>query len=95
MSGCLLTTETRSRTCSPRSMRSRASRVRTCCAVVAAAAYDPEVDLPHSPDSVFCSHGAGFTVKWRDVAERAHTEVDAARLRPHRPADAAFFSAGC
>lgn len=60
--------------------------------VVAAAAYDPEADLPNTPDSVFCSHGAGHTVKWYDVSAHAHTEVDPARLRPYRPADAAFFS---
>lgn len=61
-------------------------------AVVAAMGYDPEADLPNTPDSVFCSHGAGFTVKWHDVPKHAHTEVDSARLRPYRPADAAFFS---
>ena len=61
-------------------------------AVVAAADYDPEADLPNTPDSVFCSHGAGFTVKWYDVPNHAHTEADPARLRPYRPADAAFFS---
>ncbi len=60
--------------------------------VIAAAAYDPEADLPNTPDSVFCSHGAGHTVKWRDVPAAAHTVADAARLRPYRPADAAFFS---
>ncbi|WP_258339566.1 translation factor GTPase family protein [Thermophilibacter sp. ET337] len=60
--------------------------------VIAAAAYDPEADLPNTPDSVFCSHGAGHTVKWYDVSAHAHTEVDPARLRPYRPADAAFFS---
>ena len=60
--------------------------------VAAAAAYDPEADLPNTPDSVFCSHGAGHTVKWRDVPAAAHTVANAARLRPYRPADAAFFS---
>ena len=60
--------------------------------VAAAAAYDPEADLPNTPDSVFCSHGAGHTVKWRDVPAAAHTVADAARLRPYRPANAAFFS---
>ena len=60
--------------------------------VAAAAAYDPEADLPNTPDSVFCIHGAGHTVKWRDVPAAAHTVADAARLRPYRPADAAFFS---
>ena len=61
--------------------------------VIAAAAYDPEADLPNTPDSVFCSHGAGHTVKWRDVPAHAHTAADPARLRPYRAADAAFFSA--
>lgn len=60
--------------------------------VIVAAAYDPEADLPNTPDSVFCSHGAGHTVKWQDVSAHAHTAVDPARLRPYRPADAAFFS---
>ena len=60
--------------------------------IIAAAAYDPEADLPNTPDSVFCSHGAGHTVKWYDVPEYAHTVADPARLRPYRPADAAFFS---
>lgn len=41
-------------------------------AVVEAAAYDPERDLAHTPDSVFCSHGAGYTVKWYDVPSHAH-----------------------
>ena len=62
--------------------------------VIEEAAYDPEADLPNTPDSVFCSHGAGYTVKWFDVAEHAHVEVDPARLRPWREADAAFFSRG-
>ena len=41
--------------------------------VIQQAAYDPEADLANTPDSVFCSHGAGYTVKWYDVAEHAHT----------------------
>lgn len=60
--------------------------------VTEAAAYNPEADLPNTPDSVFCSHGAGHTVPWQDVPARAHTTVDPARLRPWREADAAFFS---
>ena len=43
-------------------------------AVVAAAAYDPEADLENTPDSVFCAHGAGFTVKWDQVKEYMHLE---------------------
>lgn len=61
--------------------------------VIEDAAYDPEADLPNTPDSVFCSHGAGYTVKWNEVPERAHVEDDPALLRPWRPADAAFFGA--
>ncbi len=36
-------------------------------AVVQALSYNPEADLENTPDSVFCAHGAGFTVKWYDV----------------------------
>ncbi|MBE6792572.1 MAG: GTP-binding protein [Ruminococcaceae bacterium] len=43
-------------------------------AIVAAQAYDPEGDVEHTPDSVFCAHGAGFTVKWSQVADYMHLE---------------------
>ena len=43
-------------------------------AVVAEAAYDPEADLENTPDSVFCSHGAGFTVKWHEIKNYMHLE---------------------
>jgi len=36
--------------------------------------YDPEGDLENTPDSVFCAHGAGFTVKWDQVPEYMHLE---------------------
>ena len=36
--------------------------------------YDPEADLENTPDSVFCAHGAGFTVKWHQVREYMHLE---------------------
>ena len=42
--------------------------------VVADLTYDPEADLENTPDSVFCAHGAGFTVKWHDVPEYMHLE---------------------
>ena len=42
--------------------------------VIETAAYEPEADLPNTPDSVFCSHGAGYTVKWYDVPAAAHVE---------------------
>ena len=40
--------------------------------VVEALGYDPEADLENSPDSVFCSHGAGYLVKWSEVPEHMH-----------------------
>ncbi len=42
--------------------------------VVAQLQYDPEGDLDNTPDSVFCSHGAGFTVKWHEVPQYMHLE---------------------
>ena len=42
--------------------------------VVQAAGYDPEADLPNTPDSVFCSHGAGTVVKWNEVFDHMHLE---------------------
>ena len=50
--------------------------------VIEASTYDPEADLPNTPDSIFCSHGAGHTIKWYDVPAHAHTTVDPTRLRP-------------
>ena len=41
-------------------------------AVIAAADYDPEADPDNTPDSVFCAHGGGFTVKWDKVPEYMH-----------------------
>lgn len=62
--------------------------------VIEEAGYDPEADLPNTPDSVFCSHGAGCTVKWHEVPEHAHVEVDPSRLRPWRSAAEVMAEAG-
>lgn len=62
--------------------------------VIEEAEYDPEADLPNTPDSVFCSHGAGYTVKWHEVPEHAHVEVDPSRLRPWRSAAEVMAEAG-
>ena len=43
-------------------------------AVIADARYDPEADLENTPDSVFCAHGAGVTVKWDKVDEYCHVD---------------------
>ncbi len=36
--------------------------------------YDPCTDVENTPDSVFCSHGAGFNVKWDEVEDYMHIE---------------------
>ncbi len=40
--------------------------------VLAERAYDPERDVRNCADSVFCAHGAGFTVPWYEVARYMH-----------------------
>ena len=41
--------------------------------VIAAAAYAAH-DVENTPDSVFCSHGAGHVVKWDEVPAQAHLD---------------------
>ena len=66
-------------------------------AVIAASGYDPERDADNPPDSVFCAHGGGYTVKWDQVAAMAHVdsglrlnreapEEEAVPARPRRAA---------
>ncbi len=40
--------------------------------VVRQIGYSFESDLANSPDSVFCSHGAGYTVPWYEVPQHMH-----------------------
>ena len=42
--------------------------------ILDAAEYDPCGDLANTPDSVFCAHGAGYTVPWQQVDSLAHVE---------------------
>jgi predicted RNA-binding protein with PIN domain len=42
--------------------------------VIASIGYEPERDTNNTADSVFCDHGAGFVVPWRQVADYAHVE---------------------
>ena len=41
-------------------------------AAVAQIGYDPEADVANTPDSVFCSQGAGHIVKWFEVFQYMH-----------------------
>jgi predicted RNA-binding protein with PIN domain len=44
--------------------------------IVAQIGYDPEGDLDNTPHSVFCAHGAGFTVHWSEVDSYKHLEAN-------------------
>lgn len=44
--------------------------------VLAQSDYNPERDIDNPADSVFCSHGAGYNVKWDQVDEMLHTRVN-------------------
>ena len=57
-------------------------------AVVEAVGYDPERDVDNTPDSVFCGHGAGYTVKWNEVPAHAHVD-SGLRLGAEREEEAA------
>lgn len=49
---------------------SRYAPARDQASIIQAAAYNPLAD--DSPDSVFCSHGAGFVVPWDEVHSHMH-----------------------
>lgn len=40
--------------------------------VIEAACYDPVSDIENTPDSVFCSHGAGVNITWSEVPDYCH-----------------------
>lgn len=44
--------------------------------VVEALGYDPDSDVRNPSSSVFCAHGAGFIVEWRDVDSYKHLDWD-------------------
>lgn len=50
--------------------------------IVSELGYSPESDLDNSADSVFCSHGAGFVVKWDEVRDYMHLP---SVLAPEKP----------
>lgn len=50
--------------------------------VIEAISYDPERDVDNTPDSVFCAHGGGYTVKWDEVPAHAHVDSGLRLSRP-------------
>ncbi len=53
--------------------------------VIASFAYDPEADLDNPPHSVFCAHGAGFSVPWQEVESYKHLDASDALLGEEAP----------
>ena len=54
--------------------------------IIAEKGYDPERDLDNSPDSVFCSHGAGVNVKWSETEKYMHLPLREEPSRSDAPA---------
>ena len=50
--------------------------------VLAQIAYESESDLENPTGSVFCSHGAGFTVKWNEVEQYMHLHPETGLEEP-------------
>lgn len=48
--------------------------------------YDPTADIDNTPDSVFCSHGAGFIVPWYDAPSYMHLEMRKTLVSDSSPA---------
>ena len=68
----------------------RPAGYRPCAApetVIETIGYDPERDVENTPDSVFCGHGAGYTVKWDQVPAHAHVD-SGIRLNAPEPEEA-------
>ena len=53
--------------------------------VIAACGYEADSDLENTADSVFCSHGAGYSVKWDEVEEHVHIPPEGRRVRTAEP----------
>lgn len=42
--------------------------------IISEIGYNCDSDILNTADSVFCSHGAGYTVKWNEVTQHMHVE---------------------
>ena len=66
--------------------------------VVAAIGYEAERDTENPADSVFCSHGAGVTVKWDEAPQHMHVSPDLpgeeAEDVPEQPVRRSYSAAG-
>ena len=53
--------------------------------VVEELGYDPERDVDNPTGSVFCTHGAGYNVRWDQVKEMAHVDSGLSLDKPPEP----------
>ena len=50
--------------------------------VIEARGYNPDSDIENTADSVFCSHGAGYNVKWDEVKSHMHLQSALSAPKP-------------
>ena len=60
--------------------------------IIEAIGYDPEADVENTPDSVFCSHGAGTVIKWNEVERFAHLAPSIGSKAPEEIQRPRYFS---
>lgn len=53
--------------------------------VIDSLGYDAEADVTHTPDSVFCAHGAGYIVPWYEAASYMHVPLKTETDREGQP----------
>ena len=59
--------------------------------IIAQSGYNPDADVLNTCDSVFCSHGAGYNVKWDEVKSHMHlASVLSVREEPQTDGKAYF-----
>lgn len=62
--------------------------------VIEGIGYISENDTQNPADSVFCSHGAGYTVKWNEVPEHMHLESILKKAEDNGSQNSAFEKGG-
>jgi small GTP-binding protein len=55
--------------------------------VIEAMAYDCDADVQNTADSVFCSHGAGYNVRWDEVKSHMHLPSALSSPKKHTVAE--------
>lgn len=55
--------------------------------VLAELSYDPQSDTDNPAHSVFCSHGEGYLVDWKDVPKHMHLDLELGYFKTGRQSD--------